>query len=71
MKFLLGWTFKLGCLGVMYMAFTGAFNIKLPETVLGYKVPEQAHQFVERTAKIADYGQQTQNGFKTISNSFK
>ena len=71
MKFLLGWTFKLAFLGVIYLGFTGAFNVKLPETVMGYKVPDSAHQFVERTAKIADYGQQTQNGFKNIANGFK
>jgi hypothetical protein len=71
MKFLLGWTFKLAFLGVIYLGFTGAFNVKLPDTVLGYKVPDSAHQFVERTAKIADYGQQTQNSFKNIANGFK
>jgi hypothetical protein len=71
MKFLLGWTIKLAFLGVAYLAFTGAFNVKLPDTVLGYKVPDAAHEFVERTGKIADFGQQTQNGFKNIANSFK
>ena len=71
MKFLLGWTIKLAFLGVVYLAFTGAFNLQLPDTVLGYKVPEAAHQLVERTNKIAEYGQQTQNGFKNIANSFK
>lgn len=72
MKFLIGWTLKLAFLGVAYLGFTGAFGaVKLPETVLGYKVPDAAHQFVERTAKIADYGQQAQNGFKNIANSFK
>ena len=71
MKFLIGWAFKLGFLGVMYLGFTGAFNVKLPETVMGYKVPDSAHQFVERTAKIADYGQQTQNSFKSIANGLK
>ena len=71
MKFLLGWTIKLALLGVVYLGFTGAFNVKLPDTVLGYKVPDAAHEFVERTAKIGDFGQQTQSGFKNIANSFK
>jgi hypothetical protein len=71
MKFLLGWTLKLTFLGVVYLGLTGAFNVKLPETIMGYKVPDSARQFVERTSKIADYGQQTQNGFKNIANSFK
>jgi hypothetical protein len=35
MKFVLGWTFKLAVLGVLYFGFTGGF--KLPETVLGHK----------------------------------
>ena len=39
--------------------------------MLGFKVPEQAHQFVERTSQIADFGKQTQTGFKGIADSFK
>ena len=46
-------------------------QVKLPDTVLGFKVPEQAHQFVERTSQIADFGKQTQTGFKGIADSFK
>ena len=71
MKFLLGWTFKLAFVGVLYLGFSGGFQVKLPETVLGYKVPESAQQFVDRTAKIADIGQQTQVGFKNIAAGLK
>jgi hypothetical protein len=69
MRFLLGWSFKLTFLGLAYLGYTGA--LKLPETVMGYKVPDSAHQFVERTAKIADYGQQAQNSFKNIASGLK
>ena len=71
MKFILGLTFKLAFLGVVYLGFANGFHVKLPETVLGYKVPEAAQQFVERSSKIADFGQQTQSGFKNIAAGLK
>jgi hypothetical protein len=71
MKFVLGWTFKLAFLGVVYLGFTSGFHVQLPETVLGYKVPESAQQFVERSSRIADFGQQTQTGFKSITAGLK
>lgn len=71
MKFILGWSLKLAFLGVVYLGFTSGFHVKLPETVLGYKVPEQAQQYVDRTSKIAEYGQKTQSGFESIAKSFK
>ena len=71
MKFVLGWTFKLAFLGVIYLGFTSGFHVKLPETVLGYKVPEQAQQYVDRTSKIAEYGHQTQSGFENIAKGLK
>lgn len=71
MKFVLGWTFKLALLGVLYLGFSGGFHVKLPQTVLGYKVPDQAQQFVDRTSKIADYGQQTQARFADIAKGLK
>jgi hypothetical protein len=71
MRILLRWTLKLTFLCLVYLGVTGAINVKVPDTIMGYKVPDSARQFVERTSKIADYGQQTQNGFKNIANSFK
>ena len=71
MKFILGWTFKLAFLGVVYLGFTSGIKVKLPETILGYKVPGAAQQFVDRSSKIAEYGQQTQDSFKTIATSLK
>ena len=71
MKFVLGWTFKLAFLGVVYLGFTSGFHVQLPEMVLGYKVPESAQQFVDRSSKIADFGQQTQTGFKSIAAGLK
>jgi hypothetical protein len=71
MRTLLGWAFKAAFVGVLYLGVTSGLQVKLPETVFGYKVPDQAHQFVERTSQIADFGKQTQNGFKGIADSFK
>ena len=71
MRFLLRWTLKLTFLCLVYLGVTGAIDVKLPDTIMGYKVPDSAHQFVEHTSKIADIGQQTESGFKNIANSFK
>jgi len=71
MRTLLGWIFKASFVGVLYLAVTSGFQVKLPDTIMGFKVPDQAHQFVERTAHIAEYGKSTQNGFKGISDSLK
>ena len=71
MRTLLGWIFKAAFVGVLYLGVTSGMQVKLPDTVLGFKVPSQAHQFVERSAQIADYGKQAQSGFKGIADSFK
>ncbi len=71
MRTLLGWVLKAGFVGALYLGVTSGMQVKLPDTILGFKVPEQAHQFVERTAQIADFGKQTQNGFKGIADSLK
>jgi len=39
--------------------------------VFGYKVPESAQQYVDRTSKIADYGHKTQAGFENIAKGLK
>ena len=71
MRTLLGWIFKAAFVGVLYLGITSGVQMKLPETVLGFKVPDQAHQFVERTSQLADFGKQTSTGFKGIADSFK
>ena len=38
MRFLLGWTVKLGFLAAVYLVMTGSLKVQLPETVLGYEV---------------------------------
>ena len=69
MRFLLGWIFKIGCLGLVYLGMTSGLRIKLPEEILGYKVPGAAQQWVDRNAQIGEYGKQTQAGFNSISDS--
>jgi hypothetical protein len=53
------------------MTMTGNLKVQLPETVLGYEVPVQARQWVDRNSQISDIANKTQTGFKQISDSFK
>ena len=71
MNSLFGWALKLSLVGLAYVVMTSGFKIKLPEEILGYKVPESAQRFVDRGSQIADIGQKTQSGFKGIADSFK
>ena len=71
MRFLLGWAVKLSLAGVVYLGLTSGFKIKLPEEVLGYKVPPSAQEWVDRNAKIAQYGKETQAGFKSLGEQLK
>lgn len=71
MRFLLGWTVKLGFLAVVYLAVTGNLKVQVPETVLGVEVPAQARQWVDRNSQISDMANKTQASFKQISDSFK
>jgi hypothetical protein len=71
MRFLFGWTIKLGFLAVVYLAVTGNLRVQLPETFMGYEVPAQARQWADRTSQISDIANKTQTGFKQISDSFK
>jgi hypothetical protein len=67
MRFLLGWLFKLGFLGVAYLAATGSLQLKLPDSILGYEVPREARQWVERNAQINDLAGKTETSLKEIS----
>ena len=71
MRTLMGWMIKLSVLGLIYAAMTSGVKIKLPDTVLGYKVPEAAQQWVDRNGQITEYGRQTQAAFKSIGDSIK
>ena len=66
---LIGWVFKLGAVGAIYLGLTSGVHIKLPEEILGYKVPASAQQWVDRNAQIGEYGQQTKASFQTIADS--
>ena len=67
MRFLLGWLFKLGFLGVAYLAVTGSLQFKLPDSILGYEVPPEARQWVERNARINDLASKTEASLKQIA----
>ncbi len=70
MRTLLGWSIKLSIAGLLYAALSTG-SVKLPETVLGYKVPDSARQWVNRNAQIADLGRQAQAGFQGIADAMK
>ncbi|SEP31337.1 hypothetical protein SAMN02990966_04984 [Rhodospirillales bacterium URHD0017] len=71
MRFLLGWTVKLGFLAVVYLTMTGNLKVQLPETILGFEVPAPARQWVDHNNQVNDIANKTQTGFKQISDSFK
>jgi hypothetical protein len=71
MRLLLGWSLKLSLAGLVYLGMSSGFTLKLPEEVLGYKVPPSAREWVDRNAKISEFGQQTQAGFKSIADQLK
>ena len=71
MRFFLGWTVKLGFLAVVYLTMTGNLKVQLPETVLGYVVPVQARQWVDRNSQINEIANKTQTGFKQVSDSLR
>ena len=71
MRFLVGWALKLSVVGVIYLGMTSGFKVKLPEEVLGYKVPAVAQEWVDRNAQIGAYGNQAQAAFKTIGDNLK
>ena len=71
MRFLLGWVFKLGFLGVGYLAMTGGLQLKLPDTVLGYEVPSQAKEWIERNAQVNNLAGEAETSLRQISDSLK
>lgn len=68
MRTILGWSIKLSIAGLLYAALSTG-SVKLPETVLGYKVPESARQWVDRNAQVADLARQTQDNLKGLTNA--
>ncbi len=71
MRFILGWTLKLAFVGLIYAGVTGAIPMHLPDTILGYQLPDAAKRFAGSGGQIQDLAGKTQAGFKTIADSFK
>jgi Na+/H+ antiporter NhaA len=72
MRFLLRCTANLAVMGGLYFSFaSGGVHVTLPAAILGYRVPVEAQQFVDRTAKIAAYGQQSKDGFRQIASGLR
>ena len=71
MRFLLGWVFKLGFLGMACLAATGNLQLRLPESMLGYEMPPLVRQWAERVARVGDLENRTASGLRRISDSLK
>ncbi|MFZ5782729.1 MAG: hypothetical protein ACOY4R_21210 [Pseudomonadota bacterium] len=71
MRFLLGWTVKLGLVAVVGLMLAGHLRIQLSDEVLEYKLPESARQWVDRNVRIGDIAARTRAGFNQIADSFK
>jgi hypothetical protein len=68
MRFLLGWVFKLGFLGMACLAATGNLQLKLPESLLGYEVPQLVRQWAQRAGDLEN---STESRLRRISDSLK
>jgi hypothetical protein len=71
MRFLLGWVFKLGFLGMACLAATGNLQLRLPESLLGYEMPPMVRQWAERAARVGDLDNGIASGLRRISDSLK
>ncbi len=71
MRFVLGWTVKLAFVGLIYAGVTGAIPLKLPDTILGFQVPDAAKRLAGSNGQIQDIAGKTQAGFKGIADSIK
>ena len=65
MRMLLGWIAKLSIAALAYARVVNGFDLKLPDTVLGYKVPDS----VKSAGKIREMGVDTSATFKKIGDS--
>jgi hypothetical protein len=63
------WAIKLSIAGVLYIVMT--HGVKLPDTILGYKMPAAVQQWVDSNTDVGALGQQTDAGFKGIANALK
>lgn len=70
MRFMLGWTLKLALVGLIYAGVTGAIPMQLPDTILGYQVPDAAKRFAGG-GQVQDIAGKTQAGFKSVADSLK
>ena len=71
MRFLLGWSLKLAVMGLVYAGVTGMIPMQLPDTILGFQVPDAAKRFASNGVQIQEFAGKTQAGFKGVADSFK
>ena len=70
MRLLLGWSLKLAVLGLIYAGVTGMIPMTLPDTIMGFQVPDAAKRLAG-SGQIQEIAGKTQAGFKGIADSFK
>ncbi len=71
MRFLFGWALKLAFVGLIYAGVSGAIPMQLPDTILGYQLPDAAKRLAGSGGQIQDIAGKTQAGFKGIADSLK
>jgi len=71
MRMLMGWALKLSVVGLIYAGTQSGIDIKVPDTIMGFKVPDVVKRSVESTGKIKDIADKTTGGFKNISDSYR
>lgn len=71
MRFMLGWGLKLAFAGLVYAGVSGMIPLKVPDTILGFQVPEAAKRFAGTNGQLQELAGKTQAGFKGIADSLK
>ena len=70
MRFLLNWSIKLSMAGVLYVAVSTGASMKLPDTILGFKVSQATQQSANSNSEMAALGDKTTNGFSNVTVAF-
>lgn len=71
MATIMGWAWKIAALGVFLALMTTGTTIRLPEEVLGVRIPQSVRNVVDRGAGVGDYAQKTQAIFRDIASKLR
>jgi len=71
MRFLLSWSLKLALMGLIYAGVTGAIPMQLPDSILGFQMPDAAKRLAGNGSQLQDIAGKTQAGFKGIADTLR